>query len=77
MGESTVPVLDTPIYVGASLEFGNVWQDTSQITLENTRAAGSIFVVMDTILGPLYLAFGLWMTAEAFGLTSLLGRSAP
>ena len=56
--EETLPVLDTSIYLGASIEIGNVWQDSGEIGFDNTRAGGSIFVVFDNLLGPLYLAYG-------------------
>ncbi len=47
------------LYVGASLETGNVWRaGEKQFDLTNLRLAGSVFVGYDTIFGPLYLAFG-------------------
>lgn len=48
-----------PLYAGFSLETGNVWDDRSEITLNNTVLAGSIFLGADTILGPMYLAYGI------------------
>ena len=56
-GPSSTP-LSVPIYIGASLEAGNVWSSTNDVSIDNTLTAGSIFVVFDTILGPLYLAYG-------------------
>jgi NTE family protein len=47
-----------PIYLGGSLEFGNAWQDTRNINVDNAIAAGSLLAGMDTPLGPLYIAFG-------------------
>ena len=47
------------LYVGASLETGNVWKtEEKQFDLTKLRLAGSVFVGYDTIVGPLYLAFG-------------------
>jgi len=47
------------LYVGASLESGNVWRtEEKQFDLSKLRLAGSVFVGYDTIFGPLYLAFG-------------------
>lgn len=47
------------LYLGASLEAGNVWkQGEKQFDLGNLRLAGSLFVGYDTIIGPLYIAFG-------------------
>jgi len=51
-------VIKIPWYIGASVEAGNVWNETQDITFGSLIAAGSIFVGMDTPLGPLYLAQG-------------------
>jgi NTE family protein len=48
-----------PLYVGGSLELGNVWQNKSDISASNAITAGSLYVGSDTILGPIYLAYGL------------------
>ena len=58
LGDQALPVLDTPIYLGASFEAGNVWQNSDAIGLDNTLLAGSVFIVFDSILGPLYVAYG-------------------
>jgi NTE family protein len=46
------------IYLGGSLEAGNVWEDSNDFDLEDLRAAGSVFVGVDSILGPFYLGYG-------------------
>ncbi len=46
-------------YLGTSLENGNVWQQTSDIRLNDSITAGSIFFAADTLLGPVYLGYGL------------------
>lgn len=51
--------IDVPIYAGASLELGNVWQDADDISFSDTILAGSAFLGIDSILGPLFLGFGL------------------
>ena len=51
-------LLDTPLFLGASLELGNAWQDSSDISFSNSLLAGSVFAGMDTIIGPVYLAGG-------------------
>jgi len=58
LGEPAMAPLSIPVYIGASIEAGNVWDDTNDISVGNTRTAGSIFVVLDTFLGPIYLAYG-------------------
>jgi NTE family protein len=66
--------LDVPTYLGASLEAGNVWQTRSDASFGNTRKDASIFIGMDTLLGPLYLASGFDQHGDqAFYL--FLGRS--
>jgi NTE family protein len=45
-------------YAGASLELGNVWQDSSDIGFDDTIFAGSAFIGADTPIGPLYLGYG-------------------
>ena len=47
-----------PWYIGGTLEFGNVWEDSSDITWDSLITAGSVFVGADTPLGPLYLGYG-------------------
>ena len=48
-----------PTYIGATAELGNTWQDKSDISLDSSIFAGSVFVGVDSILGPIYLAVGL------------------
>lgn len=47
------------IYAGASLEGGQLWRDSSDIELGGLVTAGSIYLAVETPLGPLYLAYGL------------------
>ncbi len=47
-----------PIYLGGSLELGNVWQHRDDISINDTITAGSIFLGVDSLLGPVYLAYG-------------------
>ncbi len=49
---------DVPTYLGMSLEVGNVWQTHSDASFGNTQKDASIFLGMDTFLGPVYLASG-------------------
>lgn len=58
LGDQLLPVFDTSVYLGASIELGNVWQDSDEIAFDNTLTAGSVFVVFDSLLGPLYIAYG-------------------
>ncbi len=49
---------DFPTYVGMSLEAGNVWQRLGDISWGGTRKDASVFLGIDTLVGPVYLATG-------------------
>jgi NTE family protein len=46
-------------YAGASLEVGNVWQDRDDVGFDDLRVGGSLFLGADTILGPVYVGYGM------------------
>lgn len=50
--------LDVPTYLGMSFEMGNVWQQRGEASFANTRRDASLFLGLDTLLGPVYLAYG-------------------
>jgi len=58
VGESAGGLLDVPVYLGASLEAGNVWQSRSDISFGSTLINGSVYAGLDTYIGPIYLAAG-------------------
>ena len=65
---------DFPTYVGVSFEDGNVWQSRRDISFGNTHKDASIFLGIDTFLGPVYIATGFDQHGgEAFYL--FLGRT--
>lgn len=52
-----------PVYVGGSLETAHLSQEGNSKLFDNSdwkswKKAGSVFVAADSIVGPLYLAFG-------------------
>jgi len=47
-----------PVYAGVTLEAGNVWQQQSDIDLDDLVYAGSLFLGVDTPIGPVFLAWG-------------------
>ncbi|MGC9387255.1 MAG: patatin-like phospholipase family protein [Hydrogenovibrio sp.] len=64
MSSSNNP-LDFPFYVGATLEAGNIFddyymtgRDPLAVNWENTKQAGSVFVGMNSFVGPVYFAYG-------------------
>jgi NTE family protein len=50
--------LDVPAYLGLSLEAGNVWQKRGDASFGNSRRDASLFLGLDTPVGPVYLATG-------------------
>jgi NTE family protein len=49
---------DVPIYLGMSLEAGNTWQNMSDAKFTNLHEDASVFLGLDTLLGPVYLGSG-------------------
>ncbi|MBS0380863.1 MAG: patatin-like phospholipase family protein [Proteobacteria bacterium] len=58
MGGSLREVFGVPLYLGASVEAGNVWNDRSDVGFNDLIYAGSVFGGVNTPLGPLFLGFG-------------------
>jgi len=58
LGKSLLGLKGFPLYVGASIEVGNVWLTTQSVRFSDLITAGSIFVGTDTKLGPIALAIG-------------------
>ena len=48
-----------PIYIGGSLEKGNVWNRSEDIDVGNTITAGSLFLGLNSPVGPFFLGYGL------------------
>lgn len=46
-----------PAYIGASAEAGGVWQ-WSQLSEDDVTVAGSVFIGIDSPLGPIFVAYG-------------------
>jgi len=71
---SGVGVFQMPFYLGASAEAGNVWQQRRDMSLNDLRKNGSLFIGADSILGPIFLGAG----ADTSGNTAFylsLGRT--
>ncbi|PKH05072.1 patatin-like phospholipase family protein [Moritella sp. Urea-trap-13] len=56
-----------PLYLGASIEQGNVWNETDDISFDSTISAGSVFVALDTGIGPVMLSYGYAEGGHASG----------
>jgi NTE family protein len=66
------PILDLPIYLGGSLEAGNVWGSRDDISFSNLRTAVSSFIAADTPIGPAFFALG--QSGHATSIYLILGR---
>ncbi len=58
IGRQGPGVLDVPVYAGVSAEIGNVWQTRDEASIRSSFKDGSVFLGLDTLIGPLYLATG-------------------
>ncbi len=52
-------LLGFPRYVGLTLQLGNVFEDADDISFDNALLAGGVYLGLDTLFGPFYLAYGL------------------
>ncbi|QSX40520.1 patatin-like phospholipase family protein [Shewanella cyperi] len=59
LGRDALGMQDYPLYLGASVEAGNVWWQRSDVALNDLIYAGSLYIGTDTDLGPAALGFGL------------------
>ena len=59
IGESAGDLFEAPVYFGASLEHGAVWQTRDAISFDSMQTNGSLFLGIDSFLGPILLAAGL------------------
>ncbi|MGZ5047203.1 MAG: hypothetical protein ACXWF0_08025, partial [Usitatibacter sp.] len=62
-------------YAGMSLEAGNAWTRRADIDASSIRKAASLFVGLDTVIGPLYVGWGHTFGGES-ALYLFLGRPA-
>jgi NTE family protein len=58
IGKGGSGFLNVPVYVGASLEKGNVWESRRDMSLSSARTNGSVFIGADTQIGPVYFSTG-------------------
>ena len=54
----TSGLFSVPMYVGGSLEAGNVWATRRDFLRGDPVVAGSLFLGLDTPLGPMFLGYG-------------------
>lgn len=58
LGRDVLGMTDYPLYLGGSLEAGNVWTIRSEADLSDLIYSGSLFLGTDTGIGPAALGFG-------------------
>ena len=58
VGDTTGGLFETPIYLGVSAEAGNVWQTRDDIGFDTLSLNGSVFLGLDSFVGPIYFAAG-------------------
>lgn len=59
IGKGGEGFLNVPTYVGVSYEAGNVWDRRGDISFAGARRNSSIFLGLDTLLGPVYIGAGI------------------
>ncbi len=67
-------LFEIPVYIGASLELGNTWQQRGDMSFGSARKDAAVFVAFDTYFGPLYLGSG-YDTAGNAAFSLFLGRT--
>jgi NTE family protein len=55
--QSVIPI-DLPVYLGGSIEGGQLRSDRSDMDIGDLTAAGSLYLAIDSPIGPLYIAYG-------------------
>ncbi|PSW04426.1 patatin-like phospholipase family protein [Photobacterium lipolyticum] len=48
----------SPVFIGGSLERGGVWNSDSEVSWESSISAATVYIGIDSLLGPLYLGYG-------------------
>jgi NTE family protein len=61
--QSLLPV-DMPVYAGASIEAGNTWLEKDDAGFDELIYAGSLFLGVDSPVGPVYLGVGIAENSE-------------
>ncbi|WP_165953481.1 patatin-like phospholipase family protein [Shewanella decolorationis] len=59
LGRDALGMRDYPLYLGLSLEAGNVWYERSEVSLSDLIYASSLYIGTDTSMGPAALGFGI------------------
>ncbi len=58
------PLLSVPTYLGATLQYGDVFQDNDDIELSDMQVAAAAYLGLQSVIGPLYIGYGLADSGE-------------
>ena len=51
-------LIGIPLYVGATVVAGNTWAHRDDASLDDLRYGGNVYLGADTVIGPVFVAFG-------------------
>ena len=58
LSDRSVLPIDMPVYAGFSIEGGQLWSERSDIDYSDMIPSGSLYLAIDSPIGPIYLAYG-------------------
>ena len=67
--------LTKSVHVGCGLETGNTWNDRSEAKFSDLHWGGVVFAGLDTVIGPVYIAYGFTEGQDSGRLRFSLGKT--
>lgn len=58
---------NTPLYLGATIEAGNAWNERADMSFSDLRWSSSVFLGADTLIGPVYLGTAIGTGGQVSG----------
>ena len=74
LGRDVLGMTDYPLYLGTSIEAGNVWTYRDNVDLDDLIYSGSLYFGTDTSMGPAALGFG-WADDGEKAIFLFIGKS--
>jgi NTE family protein len=53
------PLLSMPTYIGINMLYGDLFENKDDIELSDMKLAGAVYLGMKSVVGPLYVGYGL------------------
>ena len=53
------PLLSMPAYIGINMLYGDLFENNDDIDLSDMKLAGAVYLGMKSVVGPLYIGYGL------------------